>query len=178
MRLQDKATRMTTQLLSLNMLMWLTMLVGLAAILCLAATAYLALTMVLIPVLAALLTGIGLLVVCLCMAVLIALLTRPANTAKTANAAPSNASARTTSQASSGTGPTPAHDASHGARQARAADNQEMQWLEDNYGIALTATVAAGIVFAANPRLRRFAVRTTGRAMTRMASRTLRQFLD
>src|SRR5699024_10002921 len=48
-----------------NVLVWLTMLTCFAAIVCLAAAADLALATVLTPALAALVTGVGLLVVCL-----------------------------------------------------------------------------------------------------------------
>lgn len=166
MRLQAKATRAASQLMSLNLLMWLSMLLLFSGIMFLAAAAYLAMAMVLAPALAALFTGLGLLVVFLLLAAVIFLALRAAN--RPAPRAPAQ-------PAASPAEPPRGGDAiDHNLRPiigARATD-----WTRDNTGIAITGALAAGVLLAASPGLRRFVVRSAGPIVTRKLINAVQDF--
>lgn len=140
------------------MLMWLTMLLLFAAISCLAAAGYMALATVLAPALAALCTGLGLL---LLVAVLVV-------TIRTAIRSAATASEPTKPQTDDGAqqrrGDTPAHST--------------VQWVENNQDIVIAAALAAGIALAASSGLRRTLVRAAGPVLVRSAGRIMKKYLE
>lgn len=163
MGLQEKATRAVSRLMSLNLLMWLTTLVLFASLLLLAAAAFLAMVTVLAPALAALFTGLGLLVVFLLLALLVRVQLRPAP-AKAAGAA------RAASE----------HDAASTetrdlAPSTSPIDQRATDWLRHHPDLAIGGALAIGIALTASPGLRRLTVRSLGPAL---GTRAIRTFMD
>lgn len=158
MKIQEKAVQAVSQLMSLNMLMWLTMLILFAAIACLAAAGYMALATVLAPALAALFTGLGLL---LLVAVLVITIRTAIRSAATAS---EPTKPRTDDDTQRHRGDTSAHST--------------VQWVENNHDIAIAAALAAGIALAASSGLRRTLVRAAGPVLVRSVGRIMKKYLE
>lgn len=164
MGIQAKATQVVTQLMSLNRLMWLTMLIFFAGILVLAAAAYQAMALALPPAIAALLTGVALLVVSALLAGLIRLAIQPASGKRSAQTAGPPAESR------------PDETREHTPRpdfNRRAVD-----WARENSDVATACAAAAGIALIASPGLRKFALRTAGPILARKVTQPVQDFTD
>lgn len=155
MKVQAKAIQAVSQLMSLNMLMWLTMLILFAALLSLAAAAYMAIAAVLAPAIAALLTGIGLLAVFALLGIVIVRVTRPP-TGKSSGSSVESSTDNTAEQDNSA-----------------LIGNSTTDWARDHSGTVLVGALVSGVVLAASPGLRRFAVRTAGPLIVRKLARGL-----
>lgn len=139
------------------MLMWLTMLTLFAAILCLAAAGYMAMASVLSPALAALFTGLGLLL-------LVAVLVVTIRTAvRSAAATPQP--------------PKPQADDGEAQRNVAQTIDQKAQWLENNHDIAIAGALAVGVALAASSGLRRTLVRAAGPMLVRSAARAMKKYI-
>ena len=147
------------QALSLNVLIWLTMLTLFAGLMACAASAYLAMAPVVTPALAALYTGLGLLVVFVLWLLVIQRILRTAP----------KPTVDTSESRDSGT-------LEHNLRPVlgdRATD-----WTRDNAGLAVVGALALGTVIAASPSTRRFVVRAAGPIFTRKLIRSVQDFTD
>lgn len=137
---------------SLNALIWLAMFVALAALLSLAAAAWLALAPLVGPALAALFTGLALLVVA---AILSLWLAR---------------SGRSDAHRHDEPAPPPSRSELTLEESLRPLiGDQALEWTKRNSGLVMIGAFAAGVVIAASPGARRALTRTAGPMVTRKA---------
>lgn len=149
MNLQMKATRAVSQILGINTLMWLTMLVLLAGILFLATAACMAIAIVLPLAVAALVTGVILLIVF----GLLALLTRRVIRTPANQGTGKSAESRT--------------DDNTGHEPATGIGQHTVDWARNNPDIAIAGALATGIALSASSNLRHFAIRTAAPILVR-----------
>lgn len=137
-----------SSLFSLNALVWLTMLTSLAALLCVASAAWLAMAPHVGAALAALYTGVGLLVVAVLLGWAVKSLTAKQD-------APAESAAQSEPRLEQSLTPLIG---------ARAAD-----WTQRHAGVVMVGAIAAGVLIAASPGTRRFLTRAVGPVVTRKA---------
>lgn len=159
MDIRAKATRAVSAAMSLNMLMWLSMLLLFAAVMFLAAAAYMAMASALTPALAALFTGVGLLVLFMALAAVIYLALR-----QSAGPAETPGGRRTDNAVTQAAGPDPGDP---------AADRYR-----NNTDMVVAGALAAGMVIAASPGLRRMVLRSAAPVVARKLIRAAQDFAD
>ncbi|HLQ86490.1 MAG TPA: hypothetical protein VK110_10095 [Salinisphaeraceae bacterium] len=158
MSIQTKAARGISLLLSLNVFVWLTMLLFFAGILFLAMAAYMSMAIALGPPIAALLTGVGLLVLCFLLVLLLYLTALRAPAKERRTAPPTTPTEQEPLEAVVG---------------PRAAG-----WLRNHTDAAIVAALLTGTALSASASLRHMLIRTAGPTAIRGLSRVIRKLSE
>tara|TARA_R110001606_G_scaffold238009_2_gene386057 strand:- start:32718 stop:33179 length:462 start_codon:yes stop_codon:yes gene_type:complete len=135
-----------SSLFSLHALVWLTMLTGLAALLCIASAAWLAMAPHVGAPLAALYTGVGLLVVAVLLGWAVKGLTAKPDATSVSS---------------------PRNEQHIEQNLTPLIGERAAEWTQRNAGVVMIGAVAAGVLIAASPGTRRFLTRAAGPVVTR-----------